>query len=204
MSPVPNSQLPSCAMTGGLGAPRSRLPKRCWEFPEGPYLQRASTEALEHFRDLCRRLEAAGWRIEPRSTFGDIDEIEARHSVVLAAEAAAYHRRWYPRHRDLYDSRTVDLLERGLRVHSAELAEARQECRYLRHRLHQAMDSRSIDLWITPAAPGPAPAGLSSTGSPIMNLPFSQAGLPFGVPTLRPRCRRSAPGPSARSPLRSR
>ena len=35
-----------------------------------------------------------------------------------------------------------------------------------------------IDVWISPSAPGPAPAGLGSTGDPVMNLPWTHAGLP--------------------------
>jgi Asp-tRNA(Asn)/Glu-tRNA(Gln) amidotransferase A subunit family amidase len=31
---------------------------------------------------------------------------------------------------------------------------------------------------LTPSAPGPAPEGLSSTGDPIMNLPWTALGLP--------------------------
>ena len=36
----------------------------------------------------------------------------------------------------------------------------------------------SIDLWISPSTIGPAPKGLESTGDPVMNLPWTQAGLP--------------------------
>lgn len=167
--------------------PKDSQPQRgVLGIPEGPYLHRASSEALEHLRTLCRRLEAAGWKIVPINLFNDIAEIEERHGLVLAAEAAAFHKRWYPRHRDLYHSRTVDLLERGLRIHSAQLAQAREECAQLCQRLLESMDSSGIDLWITPAAPGPAPVGHSSTGNPIMNLPFSQAGLPsVSLPTGR-------------------
>ncbi|MCH9649645.1 MAG: amidase [Deltaproteobacteria bacterium] len=164
----------------------SPSPRGILGIPEGPYLHRAGSEALEHFRGLCRRLEAAGWKIAPINLFNDIDEIEERHGLVLAAEAAAFHKRWYPKHRDLYHSRTVDLLERGLRIHSAQLTRAREECAHLCQQLLQSMEARGIDLWITPAAPGPAPLGLSNTGSPIMNLPFSQAGLPsVSLPTGR-------------------
>ncbi len=58
----------------------------------------------------------------------------------------------------------------------------------LRRQLHTAMDDASIDLWIAPSTVGPAPRGLDSTGDPIMNLPWTQAGLPaislpFGVDT---------------------
>jgi Asp-tRNA(Asn)/Glu-tRNA(Gln) amidotransferase A subunit family amidase len=40
------------------------------------------------------------------------------------------------------------------------------------------MDEHRVDAWITPAAPGPAPHGLESTGDPVMNMPWTQSGLP--------------------------
>jgi Asp-tRNA(Asn)/Glu-tRNA(Gln) amidotransferase A subunit family amidase len=40
------------------------------------------------------------------------------------------------------------------------------------------MAAHGIDAWIAPSAPGPAPRGLESTGDPVMNVPWTQAGLP--------------------------
>ena len=40
------------------------------------------------------------------------------------------------------------------------------------------MEQGAIDLWVSPAAPGPAPEGITSTGNPIMNLPWTHAGMP--------------------------
>jgi len=40
------------------------------------------------------------------------------------------------------------------------------------------MDEHRIDLWLSPAAPGPAPHGLDSTGNPVMSIPWTQSGLP--------------------------
>jgi len=40
------------------------------------------------------------------------------------------------------------------------------------------MIENELDAWITPSAKGPAPLGLSSTGDPIMNLPWTNSGLP--------------------------
>ncbi|MDP2328822.1 MAG: amidase family protein, partial [Dehalococcoidia bacterium] len=38
--------------------------------------------------------------------------------------------------------------------------------------------------WAMPAANGPAPVGLRSTGDPAMNLPWTHAGLPaITIPT---------------------
>ena len=48
------------------------------------------------------------------------------------------------------------------------------------------MDEHGIDLWLSPSAQGPAPRGLASTGDPVMNLPWTHAGLPvLGVPAGR-------------------
>ena len=48
----------------------------------------------------------------------------------------------------------------------------------LRVELEAAMQAAGIDLWICPAARGAAPRGLASTGDPVMNLPWTHAGMP--------------------------
>jgi Asp-tRNA(Asn)/Glu-tRNA(Gln) amidotransferase A subunit family amidase len=48
----------------------------------------------------------------------------------------------------------------------------------LRRTLLDLMQAHSIDVWACPAAVGPAPRGLDSTGDPVMNLPWTQAGFP--------------------------
>jgi Asp-tRNA(Asn)/Glu-tRNA(Gln) amidotransferase A subunit family amidase len=56
----------------------------------------------------------------------------------------------------------------------------------VRHQIEQVMEAAGIDLWICPAALGPAPAGIASTGSPYMNLVWTHAGLPaLSVPAGR-------------------
>jgi Asp-tRNA(Asn)/Glu-tRNA(Gln) amidotransferase A subunit family amidase len=40
------------------------------------------------------------------------------------------------------------------------------------------MAQAGIDVWVCPSAPGPAPEGITSTGSPLMNLPWTHAGMP--------------------------
>ena len=45
-------------------------------------------------------------------------------------------------------------------------------------RSHAAMEGLRIDVWASPAATGPAPESQLSTGDPVMNLPWTHAGLP--------------------------
>ena len=48
----------------------------------------------------------------------------------------------------------------------------------LRAELEEFMRQEGIDLWICPAAIGPAPEGLTNTGDTAMNVPWSYAGMP--------------------------
>ncbi len=146
--------------------------------PEGPYMERASDEGRRHFGDALSRLAEAGYRIESIPALDDFARVEARHGVIVAAEAARVHAGWFPRFEDLYHAKTAELIRRGQQVSPENLNVALAGCGHLRRRLMALMEEHGIDLWITPAAPGAAPAGLESTGDPVMNLPWTQAGLP--------------------------
>jgi Asp-tRNA(Asn)/Glu-tRNA(Gln) amidotransferase A subunit family amidase len=108
----------------------------------------------------------------------DFDQIRARHEVILSAEAARVHAGWFKDHGELYQSKTAELMVRGQAVSDGLLAQALEGRASLRKELSSVMERNGIQLWISPSAPGPAPRGLESTGDPIMNLPWTQAGLP--------------------------
>ena len=145
--------------------------------PEGPYLSHASDETLAHFRDTCDWLSGR-YRVRSIPVMPDFDKIVARHHRLTAAEAAKVHAEWFPAFRELYAPQTVELIERGQQVTPGQLARDRGGRKRLRDQLCELMDEKRIDLWLSPAAPGPAPHGLDSTGSPVMNIPWTQAGLP--------------------------
>ncbi len=146
--------------------------------PEGPYLERASNEGLAHFKTTLGRLADAGFAVESVPAFDDFARVEARHGVIVAAEAARVHAQWFPRFEQLYHQKTAELVRRGQAISPEDLNEALTGCGALRQQLTSLMEKHQIDMWVTPAAPGAAPAGLESTGDPVMNLPWSQAGLP--------------------------
>lgn len=151
--------------------------------PEGPYLSRPSEEGQLHFHATCRRLAGAGFEIWSMPVMPDFEEIETRHRRLVAAEAAQVHEEWFRRFRTLYAPQTVDLIRRGQAVSAAELEQDRAGREKLREELTASMDAHAIDLWLSPPALGPAPRGLASTGDPIMNLPWTHAGMPtLGLP----------------------
>ncbi|HYX24737.1 MAG TPA: amidase [Thermoanaerobaculia bacterium] len=146
--------------------------------PEGPYLERASGEGLVHFRQVCHRLIDAGFEVEPVPALPDFGEIVERHFRITSAEAARVHRDWFARFGDLYAPKTVELIRRGQTVTDDELARDLDGREELRDALTALMNAHGIDLWISPPALGAAPRGLDSTGDPVMNVPWSQAGMP--------------------------
>lgn len=146
--------------------------------PEGPYLEQASETALDAFDEQLSRLEAAGYEIERVEAFERIEDVNERHNDLVAAEMALAHDEWYRQYGEDYRQATVDLIEDGLATSTAKLAAGRRGRDHLRTALEERMDEHGIDLWIAPAAPGPAPEGIDTTGDPIMNLPWTHSGLP--------------------------
>jgi Asp-tRNA(Asn)/Glu-tRNA(Gln) amidotransferase A subunit family amidase len=146
--------------------------------PEGPYLERASAEGLTNFRAACERLAEAGFEVWPVQAMPDFAEIDRIHRLLVAADAWEVHQPWFPRHGERYHPKTRELLERGRAASRAEVEAARNGRDALRAELASLMDAHEIDLWISPSAPGPPPLGLDATGDPVMNLPWTYAGVP--------------------------
>lgn len=146
--------------------------------PEGPYLEQASEIALDAFEEQVDRLDAAGYEIERVQAFENIDQINERHENLVAAEAALAHDEWYREYEDDYRAGTVELIEDGRALSTADIAEGRRGRGALRSALEGLMDDHGIDVWIAPGAPGPAPEGIDTTGDPVMNLPWTHSGLP--------------------------
>lgn len=146
--------------------------------PAGRYLEKASIEGREHLERACRRLTSHGVEVVEVAAMDDFAAIDSRHRRLVAAEAAEVHAVWYARYRERYHGKTAELIERGKSVSREELERARAGGLALRAELETAMDRAGLDLWISPPAVGPAPLGLGSTGDPVMNLPWTHAGMP--------------------------
>jgi len=146
--------------------------------PVGPYLAQASAEGLAAFDVQVNALRAAGYEIKETPLFHNIDDINRIHRQLIAAEFAQEHARWYQQFKSLYRPRTAALIEEGMTIDPETVADARDLQLLLREEVLHIMDVNDVDLWLSPAAPGPAPEGLNSTGDPIMNLPWTFLGLP--------------------------
>ena len=156
----------------------SSLSKPVLGIPEGPYLNKASNEMIQRFNETCILLKDSGYEIHQVEVMPDIEEIIAHHKIIVAAEAAQTHKDWYANYSELYHSKTAELIEIGQKISDSQIGSAIESLKILRGQLSSEMESFGIDVWLSPAALGAAPRGLESTGDPVMNLPWTHAGLP--------------------------
>ncbi len=146
--------------------------------PEGPYLDQASTEGLTAFEHQLELLKQAGYTIRHVKALEEIDTINRQHLRLVFAEMAHVHSDWFTHYEPLYRPRTASAIREGRDVSAEELTALRASPVKVRTELETLMAQAEIDMWVCPSAPGPAPKGITSTGSPLMNLPWTHAGMP--------------------------
>ncbi|MEV0261972.1 amidase [Streptomyces sp. NPDC050617] len=146
--------------------------------PDGPYLRRAGDEALTAFAQQVERLVSAGFPVLRVPFMEDYEEIVRQQFLVNRYEVARAHADWFSRHERYYREETVAAIRQGHGIARADYEGALRFRGEFRARLSRTMEEAGIDLWIMPAAPGPAPRGIATTGNAIMNLPWSYAGAP--------------------------
>jgi len=148
----------------------------------GEYFANASQEVKANVSETADKLARAGARIDelamPRSLAG-MSEAFWR---VLAVEGAAHHREELEQHPESFDPRTLELLQKGLGMSAMKYLQALTVRREFRAAAAEILSH--YDAILTPSAPASAPHGLSSTGDPVFNNPWSMAGNPVvGLPS---------------------
>ena len=88
------------------------------------------------------------------------------------------HADWFGKYENLYSTKFIELIRRGQPITNGQLQAALSARDTFREDMRRTFLDHNINVWISPSTIGPAPKGLDSTGDPIMNLPWTQAGLP--------------------------
>ncbi len=157
--------------------PTIPLKKPVLGIPDGPYLESVTEESRAHFEHVCDLL-STNYQLLHIPVMSDFREIRTRHDVIMSAEAARVHSSWFAKYENLYSAKFTELIHRGQPITSSQLQNALTARDDFRAELRRAMIDHNIDLWVSPSTIAAAPKGLESTGDPIMNLPWTQAGLP--------------------------
>ncbi len=106
--------------------------------------------------------------------------------MVQDYEGARTHEDSYRRHGKAVGSRLADLIERGLATPPEPYRAALDHIARAKRDMAQVFEQ--YDVIVTPAALGPAPATLTSTGDPRMNAPWTGLGCPaISIPLAVPK-----------------
>lgn len=146
--------------------------------PRGPYLEMASSDALDAFEKQILKLKQAGYRVRRAPVLTNIDKVLENRKKLALGELAELHKGWFAVHQALYSDYTAKRIMIGKQVAPEDVFAARSEILIQREKIEIIMAANGIDLWITPAAPGAAPKGLASTGVSKMNQPWTYTGHP--------------------------
>ena len=123
-------------------------------------------------------LSAAGCRVLHTTTLTETGIIARRHRRLVAAEFASVHQEWFNEYGDRYRPKSAALFTEGAALGPSATREGVKGSSRLRADLERTMDDLGIDIWMSPAATGPAPRGLETIGDPIMAVPWTHAHLP--------------------------
>ena len=146
--------------------------------PDSSFLEQADVQILNTFNHALDNLKNAGHRIVTTNLFADIKRINREHKAIAAREFAMVHAGWYAEYAHLYSEHSIKLIQEGREVPEGAVPAILSHRLAVQKDLALRMDSEGIDLWLSPAATSLPPKGLSSTGSPLMNLPWTFTGVP--------------------------
>ncbi|WP_232664933.1 amidase [Pseudonocardia sp. TRM90224] len=151
--------------------------------PAGPFLAQVEPAALAVFEERVGKLVAAGHTVLRVPMLPDIVEARMRHYRINLFEFARGHAQWFDVHLGSYRPATVELIRDGRAVSDADYRAALEQREVFARQLAERSRAEGVDVWVSPSALGPAPAGLASTGDAGMNLPWTQARMPvLGLP----------------------
>lgn len=163
-------------LTGDLRPlPRSDPPRLAWlqEF----FLSTAAPEMQSALTMAVVQLMQQGAGVIQAPLPASFATVAADHRAIMAAEAAVVHMENFSRHPDAFSEPLATLLEEGMHLTPRGLSAALERREQFRRDMlaGPAADGR---LLLTPAAKTAAPAGLTATGDPAFNGPWTYLGWP--------------------------
>jgi Asp-tRNA(Asn)/Glu-tRNA(Gln) amidotransferase A subunit family amidase len=119
---------------------------------------------------------ALGQRVEEAALPASFDHAIEIHGTIMEADLAKNFAREYERGRDQLSARLREMIEAGQRVLAVDYNRALERAAALNAALDELFTR--YDAILTPAAPGEAPKGLGSTGSPVFCTTWTLCGVP--------------------------
>lgn len=123
------------------------------------------------------RLRKAGASVAVVGMPKEFAEVHRSHRIIMAVEAAAYHRETFLARRGDYGPRISELLNEGLAATAVDYSRALEHQLQFRRAIEALLLEQQLDALVLPAVSHTAPP-LDTTGDPTFQAPWSFSGLP--------------------------
>ncbi|HWZ55927.1 MAG TPA: amidase [Verrucomicrobiae bacterium] len=133
-------------------------------------------EMARAFQQTVTQLRNSGIRIQPIDIRDQLKKLDEANDVEMFYEGARANEARLKEFGDRLDQPLANLVRDGLKIPAKKYDDARRFIAHTRNKFAEIFKSTPVIL--TPAAPGPAPLGLSTTGDPRMNAPWTALGTP--------------------------
>ncbi len=162
------------ALWKALGHPAGGEEQFSFAAPEP--MPECEPEMANAFRQALQLLRRSGISIKTVDIAAMLKKLDEANDVEMFYEGARFHQARLEEFGDQLDQPLANLIRDGLKISAERYNEARRFIAESRVRFAEIFKSTPVIL--TPAATGPAPLGLSNTGDPRMNAPWTALGTP--------------------------
>jgi len=162
------------ALWKAMGKPVEAEEKFAFGVPDP--IPECDPEMANAFRKSIERLRSSGIAINSIDIAAELKKLIEAGDVLESYEGARVHEARLKEFGDRLDPNIANLVRNGLKIPTEKYDETKRFIAESRKRFAEIFKSTPVIL--TPAAVGPAPVGLSTTGDPRMNAPWSALGTP--------------------------
>jgi Asp-tRNA(Asn)/Glu-tRNA(Gln) amidotransferase A subunit family amidase len=138
--------------------------------------EKSEEQVWSHTEKTMARLEKAGARIDEVEMPPSFSAVQDAHRIIMRVEGAAFHEKLFEQNQEKYRPKLRELIQIGLLIPGVDYLRAHRIKRLFRRDMAEVM--QKYDCLLTPSISSPAPQGLSSTGNPWFQVPWSLSGLP--------------------------
>jgi Asp-tRNA(Asn)/Glu-tRNA(Gln) amidotransferase A subunit family amidase len=128
------------------------------------------------FQRALAALRKAGATLRPVDISAMLASLNTASRTVMSYEGARVHAQRYKEFGDRLDAGAADVVRQGSQIPDRVYEDAKRRIADAQARVADLY--RTTPVMLVPAAPGPAPLGLQSTGDPRMNAPWTALGTP--------------------------
>jgi len=140
------------------------------------FYENASAEVRTLNNFLANKLSGSGFEVDQAKLPAIFEIQQSILRTILRSETSSIHESLFAKHPEAYGPKLRMLVETGMLVPAGDYLRAKRLRRKYQRDMAQLFEN--FDVLLTPAAPGTAPNGITTTGDPVMNGPWTLSNFP--------------------------